>query len=174
MGLLTDIQPPDVETRLAILRKKAEDEVSPVPDAVLAFIAENINDNNIRALEGDLTRLTAWASLNREELTTDKATEILADLVAEREARPITPETILGTTAEYFGYTSVAWFSIALTGAAVALGLRHLRAVGASEVDLYVEADNDRALALYHRYGFSLVSADVMYAAPAAPAETSG
>ena len=105
MGLLTDIQPPDVETRLAILRKKAEDEVSPVPDSVLAFIAENINDNNIRALEGALTRLTAWASLNREELTTDKATEILADLVAEREARPITPETILGTTAEYFGYT---------------------------------------------------------------------
>ncbi|MFP5577710.1 MAG: chromosomal replication initiator protein DnaA [Acidimicrobiia bacterium] len=105
MGLLTDIQPPDVETRLAILRKKAEDEVSPVPDDVLAFIAENINDNNIRALEGALTRLTAWASLNREELTTDKATEILADLVAEREARPITPETILGTTAEYFGYT---------------------------------------------------------------------
>ena len=105
MGLLTDIQPPDVETRLAILRKKAEDEVSPVPDSVLAFIAENINDNNIRALEGALTRLTAWASLNQEELTTEKATEILADLVAEREARPITPETILGTTAEYFGYT---------------------------------------------------------------------
>jgi len=105
MGLLTDIQPPDVETRLAILRKKAEDESSPVPDAVLAFIAENINDNNIRALEGALTRLTAWASLNREELTTERAAEILADLVAEREARPITPETILRTTAEYFGYT---------------------------------------------------------------------
>jgi chromosomal replication initiator protein len=105
MGLLTDIQPPDVETRLAILRKKAEDEVSPVPDAVLAFIAENINDNNIRALEGALTRLTAWASLNREELTIERAAEILADLVAEREARPITPDTILTTTAEYFGYT---------------------------------------------------------------------
>jgi len=53
------------------------------------------------------------------------------------------------------------------------VGLRHLRAVGASEVDLYVEADNDRALALYHRYGFSLVSSDVMYAAPGAPVETS-
>ncbi len=105
MGLLTDIQPPDVETRLAILRKKAEDEASPVPDEILAFIATNINDNNIRALEGALTRLTAWASLNREELTADKASEILADLVAEREARPITPETILTTCAEYFGYT---------------------------------------------------------------------
>ena len=54
------------------------------------------------------------------------------------------------------------------------VGLRHLREVGASEVDLYVEADNERALALYHRYGFSLVSADVMYAAPSPPAETSG
>jgi chromosomal replication initiator protein len=105
MGLLTDIQPPDVETRLAILRKKADDEASPVPDEILAFIAENINDNNIRALEGALTRLTAWASLNREHLTPEKAAEILADLVAEREARPITPDTILRTTAEYFGYT---------------------------------------------------------------------
>ena len=54
------------------------------------------------------------------------------------------------------------------------VGLRHLREIGASEVDLYVEADNERALALYHRYGFSLVTADVMYAAPAPPAETSG
>ena len=105
MGLLTDIQPPDVETRLAILRKKADDEGSPVPDEILAFIAENINDNNIRALEGALTRLTAWATLNREHLTPEKAAEILADLVAEREARPITPDTILRTTADYFGYT---------------------------------------------------------------------
>jgi mycothiol synthase len=53
-------------------------------------------------------------------------------------------------------------------------GLRHLRDIGAREVDLYVEADNTRALALYRRYGFSLVTADVMYAAPARPAETSG
>ncbi|HEY5784299.1 MAG TPA: mycothiol synthase, partial [Microlunatus sp.] len=54
------------------------------------------------------------------------------------------------------------------------VGLRHLRDTGADEVDLYVEADNTRALALYHRYGFSLVTADVMYAAPAPPAEASG
>ena len=105
MGLLTDIQPPDLETRLAILRKKAEDEVSPVPDEVLEFIAASINDNNIRSLEGALTRLTAWASLTDEPLTAEKATEILADLVSEREAKPITPETILTTTADYFGYT---------------------------------------------------------------------
>ncbi len=105
MGLLTDIQPPDLETRLAILRKKAEDEVSPVSAEVLEFIAASINDNNIRSLEGALTRLTAWASLTQEVLTTERATEILTDLVSEREARPITPQTILDTTAEYFGYT---------------------------------------------------------------------
>jgi chromosomal replication initiator protein len=105
MGLLTDIQPPDLETRLAILRKKAEDEVSPVPDEVLEFIAASINDNNIRSLEGALTRLTAWASLNAERITSEQAAEILKDLVSEREARPITPQAILDSTAEYFGYT---------------------------------------------------------------------
>ena len=105
MGLLTDIQPPDLETRLAILRKKAEDEVSPVPDEVLEFIAASINDNNIRSLEGALTRLTAWASLSDEAITAEQATEILKDLVSEREARPITPQAILDATAEYFGYT---------------------------------------------------------------------
>ena len=105
MGLLTDIQPPDLETRLAILRKKAEDEVSPVPDEVLEFIAASINDNNIRSLEGALTRLTAWASLSDEAITAEQATEILKDLVSEREARPITPQAILDSTAEYFGYT---------------------------------------------------------------------
>ena len=105
MGLLTDIQPPDLETRLAILRKKAEDEVSPVPDEVLEFIAASINDNNIRSLEGALTRLTAWASLSEETITAEQATEILKDLVSEREARPITPQAILDSTADYFGYT---------------------------------------------------------------------
>ncbi len=105
MGLLTDIQPPDLETRLAILRKKAEDEVSPVPDEVLEFIAASINDNNIRSLEGALTRLTAWASLNKETITAERAAEILTDLVSEREARPITPDTILQTTADYYSYT---------------------------------------------------------------------
>ena len=107
MGLLTDIQPPDMETRLAILRTKAEGELSPVPSEVLEYIAASINDNNIRSLEGALTRLTAWASLNRGSapLTTEKAAEILSDLVSEREARPITPKTILDATADYFGYS---------------------------------------------------------------------
>lgn len=105
MGLLTDIQPPDLETRLAILRKKAEDEVSPVPDEVLEYIAASINDNNIRSLEGALTRITAWASLNEETITPERAAETLKDLVSEREARPITPQAILDATAEYFSYT---------------------------------------------------------------------
>lgn len=106
MGLLTDIQPPDLETRLAILRKKTEHETSIIPDDVLEFIAASINDNNIRSLEGALTRLTAWASLNRDiKITAEDATEILADLVAEREARPITPTAILDATAAYFDYT---------------------------------------------------------------------
>lgn len=105
MGLLTDIQPPDFETRLAILRKKAEDEVSPVPDEVLEYIAASINDNNIRSLEGALTRITAWASLNKETITPERAAETLKDLVSEREARPITPQAILDATSEYFSYT---------------------------------------------------------------------
>ncbi len=105
MGLLTDIQPPDLETRLAILRKKAEDEVSPVPDEVLEYIAASINDNNIRSLEGALTRITAWASLNNETITPERAAETLKDLVSEREARPITPQAILDATSEYFSYT---------------------------------------------------------------------
>ncbi len=105
MGLLTDIQPPDLETRLAILRKKAEDEVSPVPDEVLEYIAASINDNNIRSLEGALTRITAWASLNKETITPERAAETLKDLVSEREARPITPQAILDATSEYFSYT---------------------------------------------------------------------
>ncbi|MDZ7674723.1 MAG: chromosomal replication initiator protein DnaA [Acidimicrobiales bacterium] len=105
MGLLTDIQPPDLETRLAILRKKAEDEVSPVPDEILEFIAASINDNNIRSLEGALTRITAWASLNDEVITIEQAADTLKDLVSEREARPITPQAILESTADYFGYT---------------------------------------------------------------------
>ncbi len=104
MGLITDIQPPDLETRLAILRKKAERETQPVPAEVLEYIASHVTDN-IRELEGALIRVCAFASLNDVPLTVDIATEILHDLVTTRQPRPITPDLIIDTTAEVFGFT---------------------------------------------------------------------
>ena len=104
MGLITDIQPPDLETRLAILRKKAEHETQPVPHDVLEFIASNVTDN-IRELEGALIRVCAFASLNDQPLTVDIATDVLRDLVTARQPRPITPDLIIDTTAEMFGFT---------------------------------------------------------------------
>ena len=104
MGLITDIQPPDLETRLAILRKKAERETQPVPADVLEYIASNVKDN-IRELEGALIRVAAFANLNDLPLSVDVATEILHDLVSTRQPRPITPDLIIDTTAEMFGFT---------------------------------------------------------------------
>ena len=106
MGLITDIQPPDVETRLAILRKKAEDtpgnfEISP---EVLLFIAENITDN-IRELEGALTRVTAYANLDQVPITEDLAKTILQDLINSNQPLPVTPEVILSKTAEMYGFS---------------------------------------------------------------------
>ena len=104
MGLTTDIQPPDLETRLAILRKKAEGEAVPIPDEVLEFIATNITDN-IRELEGALNRVTALANLDKEPLTLEKAERHLHDLLGDRQPRPITPAVILQATAEMFDFT---------------------------------------------------------------------
>ena len=104
MGLITDIQPPDVETRLAILRKKAEHETQQVPPDVLEYIASHVTDN-IRELEGALIRVCAFSSLNDLPLTVEVATEILRDLVSIRQPRPITPDFIIDTTAEMFGFT---------------------------------------------------------------------
>jgi chromosomal replication initiator protein len=101
-GLITDIQPPDLETRLAILRKKAERETSPVPHEVLAFIAEAITDN-IRELEGALTRVAAYATLTKEPLSAEMAQGVLADLLTEHQPRPITPQVVLDATAKVFG-----------------------------------------------------------------------
>jgi chromosomal replication initiator protein len=104
-GLITDIQPPEFETRLAILRKKAESEhLDGIPDGVLAFIAENIADN-VRELEGSLIRVAAYSSLNREPLTEDVARRVLADLLPASRPRQITPELILEETAKMFGWT---------------------------------------------------------------------
>jgi chromosomal replication initiator protein len=102
MGLITDVQPPDLETRLAILRNKAEREATWVPPEVLEFIATNITDN-IRVLEGALIRVAAFASLTSEQLTIDTASSVLGDLLTARQPRPITPSVILEATSKMFG-----------------------------------------------------------------------
>lgn len=103
-GLITDVQPPELETRLAILQKKAERELVPVPDDVLEFIATNVKDN-IRELEGALIRVSAYGSLNRQPLTRELAEHVLADLLSAAQPRRITPQLILETTAETFGFS---------------------------------------------------------------------
>ena len=101
-GLTTDIQPPDVETRLAILRKNADFAPTPVPRDVLGFIAENVLDN-IRELEGALTRVTAYAALTHEKITLEMASEVLQDIVPQAEARPLTASLIISATAQEYG-----------------------------------------------------------------------
>ena len=82
-GLITDIQPPDLETRLAILRNKAERDHSPVPAETLEFIASRIT-TNIRELEGALIRVTAYASLNNVPISTHLAEQLLGDLLSDQ------------------------------------------------------------------------------------------
>ena len=103
-GLITDVQPPELETRLAILQKKAEREVAPVPHEVLEFIATHVR-NNIRELEGALIRVTAYGSLNRQPLSRDLAEHVLSDIVSGGQPRRITPKMIMETTAATFGFT---------------------------------------------------------------------
>jgi chromosomal replication initiator protein len=103
-GLLTDVQPPDLETRIAILRKKAAQERLAVPPEVLEYIGSNI-DRNIRELEGALIRVTAFASLNRADVDLAVAEVVLRDLLPEGGAPQITNATIIGATASYFGLT---------------------------------------------------------------------
>jgi chromosomal replication initiator protein len=103
MGLTTEINPPDLETRLAILRKKAEGEpIAPSPE-VLEFIASNIT-NNIRELEGSLIRVCAYASLTNQTLDVALAEFVLDDLISDTQPRPITPTLILEKTSEMFGF----------------------------------------------------------------------
>ncbi|MEA2391313.1 MAG: chromosomal replication initiator protein [Solirubrobacteraceae bacterium] len=101
-GLVTDIQPPDLETRLAILRKKAEAQTNQIPDAVLEYIATHITDN-IRELEGALTRVSAFTSLYNEPLSVELAQRVLGDLLSDRQPRVITAERILNATSTMFG-----------------------------------------------------------------------
>lgn len=104
-GLLTDIQPPDVETRLAILRKNAEFAPTRVPEDVLHFIAENVQDN-IRELEGALTRVTAYAALTNHAISLDMAQDVLQDLVPSTSQRPVTAEDILIAAAASYGFSA--------------------------------------------------------------------
>ena len=103
-GLLTDIQPPDVETRLAILHKNAEFAPRQVPEGVLEFIATNV-PNNIRELEGALTRITAYAALTQQDITLDMATDVLQDLIPSTAQRTLHPEEIIAATAAVTGLT---------------------------------------------------------------------
>ncbi|MBL8927411.1 MAG: chromosomal replication initiator protein DnaA [Pseudonocardia sp.] len=100
-GLTTDIQPPELETRIAILRKKAAQDRLAVPGDVLEFIAERI-ERNIRELEGALIRVTAFASLNRQPVDTQLAEIVLRDLIPDSAASEITAPTIMAVTADFF------------------------------------------------------------------------
>ncbi|MDN5757887.1 MAG: chromosomal replication initiator protein DnaA [Tomitella sp.] len=103
-GLIADVQPPDLETRIAILSKKAQMDSIEVPDDVLALIAGRI-ERNIRELEGALIRVTAFASLNKQQLDLRLAEVVLRDLAPETSTVEINSATIMAVTAEYFDTT---------------------------------------------------------------------
>ncbi|WP_306340416.1 chromosomal replication initiator protein DnaA, partial [Streptomyces sp. AS13] len=105
-GLTTDVQPPELETRIAILRKKAVQEQLNAPPEVLEFIASRIS-RNIRELEGALIRVTAFASLNRQPVDLGLTEIVLKDLIpgGEEAAPEITAPAIMAATADYFGLT---------------------------------------------------------------------
>ncbi len=100
-GLITDVQAPDLETRIAILRKKAQSERLQIPDEVLEFIASKVS-SNIRELEGTLIRVTAFASLNRTPVDMALVQTVLKDLITLDDDNVISPVDIINTTAAYF------------------------------------------------------------------------
>jgi chromosomal replication initiator protein len=103
-GLITDVQPPELETRIAILRKKAQMDRLDVPDDVLELIASSI-ERNIRELEGALIRVTAFASLNKTPIDKSLAEIVLRDLIADAGTMQISTAAIMAATAEYFETT---------------------------------------------------------------------
>ncbi|MFI0464921.1 chromosomal replication initiator protein DnaA [Saccharopolyspora sp. 5N102] len=103
-GLITDIQPPELETRIAILRKKAAQDRMNAPADVLEFIASRI-ERNIRELEGALIRVTAFASLNRQPVDLQLAEIVLRDLIPDSQTPEITAPTIMAVIADYFSVT---------------------------------------------------------------------
>ncbi len=103
-GLVADIQRPDVDTRLAILREKVKQESLPIPDEVLSLIAVKI-DSNVRELEGCLTRLTAYAKLVGKPVTTELCEQALKEIFDQRRHKQVTAELIMQTVSEYYGVT---------------------------------------------------------------------
>jgi chromosomal replication initiator protein len=101
-GLITDVQPPDLETRIAILRKKSANDNLSAPDDVLEYIASKIS-TNIRELEGALIRVTAFANLNRQQVDMSLAEIVLKDLITDEDQADITATAVIGQTAAYFG-----------------------------------------------------------------------
>lgn len=100
-GLITDVQPPELETRIAILRKKAQMDRLDVPGDVMELIASSI-ERNIRELEGALIRVTAFASLNKTPISKSLAEIVLRDLISDSSTMQISTATIMAVTADYF------------------------------------------------------------------------
>jgi chromosomal replication initiator protein len=101
MGLITDIQPPDLETRIAILRRNIEAQRLDVPDDVLSFVADRVS-SNIRELEGALIRVMAFSSLTRHPVDIELARNVLKDIFPERSKRPITLSTIQREVCKFY------------------------------------------------------------------------
>jgi len=103
-GLITDVQPPDMETRLAILRNKAERERTQVSSEVLEYIASNVT-TNIRELEGAFIRVGAYSSLNKVSVDLPMARSLLTDLLTKNASKPRTDQQLLAEIAEHFGFS---------------------------------------------------------------------
>ncbi|MDN5688553.1 MAG: chromosomal replication initiator protein DnaA, partial [Brachybacterium sp.] len=128
MGLMTDVQPPDLETRIAILRKKvAQENTGEVPHEVLEYIASHIA-TNIRELEGALIRVQALHSLSRQPMDVTLAESVLKDLLSHDDGAQITASTIIAQTATYFG---ISVEEIVGTG-------RSRRLVSARQIGMYL------------------------------------
>ena len=101
-GLIADIQAPDYETRMAILRKNAESYDRPIDEEIFTYVASNIK-SNIRELEGAFNKIIAFAKLNKAELTLSLAEEALKDVIYPNKPTEITPSLIISVVAEHFG-----------------------------------------------------------------------